>query len=117
MASQGNDGRWWESLVLPVLEAESGVYRASLLYSRLADELAGTHRGATTFSILLLEGRSAFGWRLKAASVRAVAGLLFSTSRQEDVPARLGPRTFALLLPGLGEATATRIARALELDL
>jgi len=115
--SQGRDGRWWRSLVLPILDQESGLYRADFLSSHLSEELVGADRGGAPFSLLLLEGETIFGRRLTSSSVSAVARALVCTARQEDLPARLGPRTFALLLPQVEEAAATRIARVLELDL
>src|SRR3990170_1902277 len=117
MASQGADGRCWRDLFLPILDAESGVYRAGVLYSRLSEQMTQGHGGGVALSILLVEGQPSFGRRLKPAGIRAVARTLASTARQEDVPARLGPRSFAMLLPGLQEPVAARIGLALELDL
>lgn len=107
----------WQDLVLPLLDWESGLYRPELLRSQLAQELVRAGPGGPPVAVVLVRGEPTFRRRLKAASVRAIAGVLASVARPEDVPARLRSRLFALLLPGVAEAAAQRIARAIALEL
>jgi len=107
----------WQDLELPLLDWESGLYRPELLRSRLVQELVRAGPGGPPVAVVLVQGEPTFRRRLKAASVRAIAGLLASVGRPEDVPARLRPRLFALLLPGVEEPAAQRIARAIALEL
>ncbi len=101
----------------PLLEASSGLYTARCLGDALRRELATAHRDGVPLSLLLIEGAPGFRRRLMPSSVRQVTGLLWSMARCEDLPARLRPRSFALLLPQTGGEAASRVARCLELEL
>jgi len=108
---------WWQSFALSILEPQSGLYRAEYLYERLSEELATADGNGSRFCLLLVERIGGDGSRLTRAGVQSVAHTLFVSARSFDVPARLGPRRFALLLPDVSGEQAKRIGTSIRLDL
>ena len=114
---KSTDTAWWQSFALSILEPQSGLYRADYLYDRLSEELATADGNGSRFCLLLVERNGGDGSRLTKAGVQSVAHALFVSARALDVPARLGPRRFALLLPDVSGDQARRIGTTIRLDL
>lgn len=111
------DRAWWQDFALSILEPQSGLYRAEYLYERLSEELATADGNGSRFCLLLVERTGGNGPRLTKAGVQSVAHALFVSARSLDVPARLGPRRFALLLPDVSGEQAKRLGTSIRLDL
>lgn len=102
-----------QQLTLPLLEAQSGVYQRELFCGRLREELERADRERAPLSVLLVQPRSA--GRPRAASAEYIGQFLMCVCRQQDMPARLRPGLFALLLPDVDHPRAERVSRAIEL--
>ncbi len=100
-------------LMVPLLEAQSGVYRREPFCCRLREELERLDRDQGCLSVLLVQA----GHRPHAASAESIGRFLMCVARQQDMPARLRPGIFALLLPDVDRARAERVGRAVEIEL
>ncbi len=101
------------ALTLPLLEAQSGVYRRDLFSSRLHEELERADRDHGCLTVLLVEPQD----RPRSGGAESIGRFLMCVARQQDTPARLRPGLFALLLPDVDRGRAERVGRAVEVEL
>lgn len=98
----------------------TGLYNRRYMYDHLAREILRSARSGQTLSLLLIDIdhfkhiNDRFGHSIGDAVLQACAEILRSTLRAEDVISRFGGEEFAVVLPQVGEESATMLAERLR---
>ena len=99
-----------------VRDSLTGLLNHREFYRRLTDELARCERGNMPLSVMMIDldrfkdVNDTYGHLRGDAVLREVASLIARCVREEDVVARYAGDEYAVILPGVAEGTALRVA-------